>query len=236
MSKIIWFIAITFLVVVAAHADQVKVMKSQVRPTFAADVAAYSQELADWKAHMARVAADRAAGVPKEKAFAPYPAPVAEPSIMSAIDADGKPNYQIVDDSPSPEEVLASKKQDLILQVRLEEQRLKSMVLPSGKLRAFGFRQNSIVAADQARKAALLDAQPVGILSSIGIGAKKDLGKAEADAIAQRPPEDAKFMADQAVRQAKMSAIEHAAAQMESDIEDLTTSNIDSWSMPAFPN
>ena len=43
-------------------------------------------------------------------------------------------------------------------------------------------------------------------------------------------------MSDQADRRAKISAIEHAAAQMESDVDDLTAGNIDDWKMPAFPN
>lgn len=220
----------------SASADTVKILKSQVKPTFVSDVTKYAQEMAEWKAHMARVEADAAAKVPKDRAYAPYPAPVADQAVMSAVGTDGKPNYEIVDDTPTPDQVLAQKKQNLITTVRLAEQAAISVIVPMGKTRIFGKRYNAIIVADQARRDALYAAQPVGALSSIGIGAKKDMGKAESDSIAQRPPEDAKFMADFLTRNAKIKSIEDAAAQMESDIEDLTSSNIDSWVMPAFPN
>lgn len=235
---IIGFIVIS----ISAHADPIKIMKSDVKSTFASDVTSYASELAEWKAHMARVASDKAAGVPKERAFAPYPAPVSDPNVMRAVDADGNPNYQIIDDSPTPDQILENKKVDLITKVRMAEQNAVTRIVPRGKRRAFDFRQNDITAADEVRATALLQAQPGPTsivsewLAKVGIGPHKDQGKAEADSVAQRPPQDTQFLADQATRQAKIRAIEHAAAQMESDIEDLTTSNIDSWSMPAFPN
>ena len=129
--------AILLLIASAVRADPIKIMKSQVAPTFAADVARYAQEMTDWKSHMARVQADKAAGVPKQKAFAPYPAPVADPTVAGAIDANGKPNFQIVDDGPTPDQVVAAKKAALITQVRMAEQEAVARIVPPFKRRAF---------------------------------------------------------------------------------------------------
>ena len=235
MNRIPIIIAL-MMVALQANADSVKIRKSQVAPTFATDVATYAQELAAWKNHMARVDADKKAGVPREKAFAPYPSPIADPAVVAVIGPDGKPNFQIVDDGPTPDQVLASKKEALITAVRISEKEAILRIVPPGKRRALDYRQNDVSADDKARSAVLLAAQPVGVLSKLGIGAQKDPAKADIDAIAQRRPDDAKFMADQADRRARITAIEHAAAQMESDVEDLTAANIDGWTMPAFPN
>jgi hypothetical protein len=233
MKKLALIIVWTLIASAALASEPAKIGKSQVGPSFQADVTKYAADLAEWKAHMAKVAADKAAGVPKEKANAPYPAPVAPPLVAGALDETGKPNFAIIDDSPPPPS-LADKKAALITQVRLAEAAAVRAIVPEGKQRALGARQNSIMAADGEREAAALAAQPVGVLSPIGIGPKKDPGKAHADAIAARPAADAQFMADQDVRAAKLKAIESAAIQAESDIEDLTDANIDAWNPPKF--
>jgi hypothetical protein len=161
---------------------------------------------------------------------------MASPLVASAVDENGKPNFQVIDDDPTPDQILAAKKAALITQVRVAESVAKQRIAPEGKVRAFGARHNAVVAADTERAATLLEAQPVGALSAIGIGAKKDRGKARTDAEAARPPDDAKFMADQAERQARIAAVEALAIQMESDIEDLTAANIDQWQLTPFQN
>ena len=237
MIKRIALVLIGFLFCESALAgDPIKIMKSQVGPSFVADVSSYVADLADWKTHMAKVEADKAAGVPKERAHAPFPAPLASPAVAAAIDENGHPNYQIIDDDPTPEQVLSEKKKNLFYAVRRAEEEAKSRVIPPGKIRILGMHQNAIMESDQKRAAVLLSAQPVGMLSGIGIGAKKDIAKAQADARSSRSPEDAQFMQEQAARQAKIESIESVAIQMESDIEDLTTGNIDSWKMTPFPN
>jgi hypothetical protein len=233
MKKLAFIIAWVLIASGAIAGEPAKIGKSQVGPSFQADVTKYAAELADWKAHMAKVAADKVAGVPKEKANAPYPPPVASPLVAGALDETGAPNFTIIDDSPPPPS-LAQKKAALITQVRLAESAAVRAIVPEGKQRAFGVRQNAVMAADAEREAAALAAQPVGVLSLIGIGSKKDPGKAHADAIAARPAGDAQFVADQAARAAKLSAIEATAIQAESDIEDLTDANIDAWKPPTF--
>jgi hypothetical protein len=63
----------------------------------------------------------KAAGVTADKAFAPYPKPLADPEIVASVDADGLANFQIVDDGPTPDQVLAQKKFELILTVTVGE-------------------------------------------------------------------------------------------------------------------
>jgi hypothetical protein len=236
MKKLI--IAIFALVVsMSAHAaDPVKIMKSRIGPTFEAEVTAYARDLADWKAHMAQVEADKAARIPKERASAPFPAPTVPPQVAAALDESGKPNYQIVDDGPTADDILIAKKRTLLTEVRMAEGEAIARVVPIGKVRAFGARQNQIAAADAKKEADLLAAQPVGVLSAVGVGARKNPAKAHADAIKARAPADAQFLQDQADREAKRRAIEAVAIQMESDIEDLTAGNIDAWKMTPFPN
>jgi hypothetical protein len=233
MKKIALILAWLLISSPAFASEPARIGKSQIGPSFQADVANYAAELADWKVHMAKVADDKAKGVPKEKANAPYPPPVAPPLVSGALDETGKPNFIVVDDSPPPPS-LADRKSALITQTRLAEAAAVRAIVPEGKQRALGARQNAVIAADVQREAALFAAQPVGVLSPIGIGPKKDPGKAHADAIAARPTADAQFMADQDVRAAKLKAIESAAIQAESDIEDLTDANIDAWKPPTF--
>ena len=239
MKKLITLIAL-LLATPALAGDPAKVLKSQIGPSYQADVATYAAELAEWKAHMAKVAADKAAGVPKEKANAPYPEPTAPPLVAGAVDETGKPNFKIVDDGPSPDQVLATKKQALITRVRLAESDAVRRLVPEGKVRAYGARHNGVMAADADREAAALAAQPVSTLAKvgevIGIDPKKDRVKAHADAIAGRPPADAKFIQDEEARVARMAAIQSAAIQMESDIEDLTSANVDAYVIAPLPN
>lgn len=241
MKKTLTLIALLLSIASSAFAGEpLKVLKSRIGPSYQVDVSTYAAELAEWKAHMAKVAADKAAGVPKEKANAPYPQPSAPPLVAGAVDETGKPNFQIVDDSPSPDDVLSAKKTALITAVRIAENAAIRRLIPEGKVRTYGARQNSIIAADADREAAALAAQPVSTLAKmgevVGIDAKKDHARAHADAMAARPAPDVKFMQDQESRSTKMKAIEAAVIQMESDIEDLTAANVDKWKMTLLPN
>ena len=58
---------------------------------------------------------------------------------------------------------------------------------------------------------------------------------ANAEILKRRPPEDTKFIQQQIDLRNRISKISRAAAQMHSDIEDLTIDNIDSWKIPDFP-
>ena len=225
--------AILLLIAIAlgfgAAADPIKIFKSQLPPNFESYVEAYSREFLAWKDHQEHVATN--------KFYTPYPPPTADSLVMESVDSNGKPNYQIEDDTDVvQQENLANKKELLISAVRQKEKDEIARIIPDGKRRAFDLRQDKIVAADSEREARIYAEQPVGMFLWLGIGPKKDAAKAKADAVAQRTPDDAKFMEDQILRRNKISAIERAAAEMESTIEDLTISNIDDWRMPGFPD
>ena len=196
-------------------------------------VAIYGQELADWKSHMARVEQDKKNGVAKDKAYQPFPAPTADPEIMASVDADGKPSYKITDDSA---DVLAAKKTALITKISEAESIAISAVLPPvGKRQIFSMRESDILNADVARAQSIIDASQHGLLATIGVG-KKTPQEIQAEAAASRPPDDTAFLQQRIDERQKIEVIRRAAAQMTSDVEDLTAANIDSWTMPTFPN
>jgi hypothetical protein len=83
----------------------------------------------------------------------PYPSPVAHPDIIAAVATDvGKDgtttfsaDFEVVNDDPTPSDILASKKTSLFQQVLQAEDTAKaSVLLPAGKRRAADMRENDI--------------------------------------------------------------------------------------------
>ena len=287
MKKIAFFVVALWTSSVCA--DPVKIFKSHIGPSFVNEVASYGQQLSEWKAHMAHVAADKAANVPKDKAYAPYPAPVASTEVMSAVDENGHPNYQIVDDGPTPDQVLSAKKQELFDRVLIIENEAIQKIFPRGKLGIMNYRSQQIEAKDAAAIHAAetetnlkfsnflstrhqLETVQQGIaarLSSQGIVSKlingpsqptsdetaqisdlqaqadqkKALADAARDALANpetvkkaaRNSDDQAFVEDRAARFTKIDAIHHWAAQENSDIDDLTSANVDAYQVSSPP-
>ncbi|NEU95667.1 hypothetical protein [Bradyrhizobium uaiense] len=139
----------------------------------------------------------------------PYPAPLAHPDIAASIKAitgaDGSvtyvPDFEIVNDDPTPAQIFAAKKALLLNAVHhAEQEALKQTQLPLGKRRLADLREVDIRGADP-----------------------RTIGAA-----------DQQHLADQESRRAKVDAIVRAAAQVTSDIEDLTTDNVDTFTIPIF--
>lgn len=90
---------------------------------------------------------------------APYPRPIAHPDVDASVNvdvgADGRikcwPDFEIVDDGPSDEQKLASKKQALTQAISDAEATEVAKVIPPGKQRVFALRMNDIRIADGAR-------------------------------------------------------------------------------------
>lgn len=137
---------------------------------------------------------------------------VGNPDGTSQFSAD----YEIV--GPS----FDVKKARLAEQVAHAEAEALAAVLPPGKVRAFQFREADIRKADQARYAAELAKQP---LMPIDFARFVDQN---------RPDEDARFLDEQAAREDRRNEIARHAAQLQSDIEDLTAETIDAWVMKPF--
>jgi hypothetical protein len=85
-------------------------------------------------------------------------------------------------------------------------------VVPPGKVRAFQFREIDIRKADQVRR----DSEVASVTKS------------------SRPAADQHFLDEQASREDCRNEIMRHAAQLHSDIEDLTPETIDAWEMTPF--
>lgn len=141
----------------------------------------------------------------KRARFEPYPAPIAHPDIVAAVKtdiaADGNvtyvPDFEIVNDDPTPEQILAAKKEALFHAVsQAEAVAIDAVQLPPGKRRHANIREADIRAKDHQAAA------------------------------------DTQHLADQESRRAKVDAIARKAAQVMSDVEDLTVETVDAFSIP----
>jgi hypothetical protein len=209
-------------------------------------VADHKAEHSAWSAHMARVEADAKLPPIPRPAFAdyakdkdpaaalrkalevyeanvatrhqPYPAPIPHPLVDRALDG-----FVVIDDDPTPDQVLADKKLALIHKVaEAEAQAIAAVLPPLGKQRAFNMREQDIANADAAVVAALSDA------------VRTDPAKVAKAVERARSKDDTDFLKAQADRRARSEAIARAAARMMSDVEDLTADTIDNWRMASF--
>lgn len=210
-----------------------RIPRSAIAPGFEVAVAAHALDMRNWRTQEAAVAADRAAGVEPAKRHVSYQRPSAHPAVMASVNENDAADYAIVEDGPTPTQVLQAKKSALLMATAHAEADAIAAVVPAGKRRLMNLRENDIRAADATfaasqtpRNVVAKAAEAVGIVKSIDIAAQVE---------ANRPAADTAFLADQAKRRASIEAIQRAAAQMQSDIEDLTPGNVDAWVMPKFP-
>jgi hypothetical protein len=110
------------------------------------------------------------------------------------------------------------RKARLFEQVSRAEAEALAAVLPAGKVRAFQFREMDIRRADQLRHVAVLANDPA----------------ADFDFVKARPPADTRFLDEQAAREDQRNEIARHAAQLHSDIEDLTPDTIDAFEVKPF--
>lgn len=132
-----------------------KVLKSKAPPNLEFAVAAHAVEMRQWRDHMKRVADDRKNGVPVAQAHMAYPRPAAHPVVEAAVNEECEPDFDIVDDGPTPAQVFAARKAELFVQVSIAEAAALAAVVPPGKRRLFVMRENDIRNADAGRAAAL---------------------------------------------------------------------------------
>jgi hypothetical protein len=196
---------------------------------FAAMVASHIAALQEYDAHMVLVRRDaELADLPDEEHHTAFPPPHAPVEVESAIKRTPKPdgtttfepNYEIV--PPSIEQ----RKERLFAQVSAAEQDAIRTVVPAGKIRAFQFREQDIRKADQARIMAEYAAR-----AAAGDKTQVDSDKFQNE---HRPAADTRFMEEQAAREDQRNEIQRWAANLHSDIEDLTADTIDAWEMKPF--
>jgi hypothetical protein len=214
-----------------------KILKSAADgvPDFEVKVAAHASELKSWRAHMSRFGEDEKNGVTGIEKHWPLQRPTAHPLVETAVNESDDAAYEIVDDGPSIEQVLAAKKADLLTLVSAAERAAIEAVVPAGKRRLFNLRESDIRNADAACAGKLMSERS-GVINSIisatGLSKPFDVAAAVADA---RSSEDSRHLVDQDDRRKKIEAIERIAAQAHHDIEDLTIDTVDGWTAPAFP-
>lgn len=211
-----------------------KILKSQAFHGFEPAVAAHAFEMRNWREHMARVAEDERLDVRGIAKHVAYPQPSAHPLVAAAVNESGVVDFEIVDDGPTPEQVLAAKKADLLGSVSRAEVDAIAAVVPAGKQRLFNLRESDIRQADMRLAASLTPKSSIvaSVASAVGITKPVDVA---AEIEKQRPAADTQHLADHVERRRKIDIIQRFAAQAQFDIEDLTLDNIDAWKMPDFP-
>jgi hypothetical protein len=204
----------------------IKINQSSIAGTsnFSALVYAFAKELSDWTAHMARVEDDKRNNVAENMRHIPFPRPVSSPMIEAAINENLEPDFEIVDDGPTPEQKLAAKKKTLLDEVSEAEEAAVAAISPPGKRRFLTIRDNEIGAKRVAISNRLL-------AEGKAPSSQPDMENAINDCLS---PDDQTFLKRSEEIKRKTDAIARAAALMQHDIEDLTEANIDAWQMTPF--
>lgn len=214
-----------------------QIRKSQVTPQLELEIATFAQAMRDWRAHMERVEKDKRDGIEGIDRHEPYPRPIASDLVDSAVDEDGNPDYVIVDDGPTAEQVLNAKKSALFNEVLKAEAIAAEKIVPTAKRRLFNLQEAAIGEADE-KLAAELKKKKKGRIAKVwdaALGKDVDAVTVEAaDLRAQRSAKDNDHLDAQAERRGRFNKLAMLSAQALADIQDLTTDNVDDWKIPNF--
>jgi hypothetical protein len=158
----------------------------------------------------------------------PVPRPHAHPDIESAINSETlEPDYEIINDDPTDDQVLRAKKNALLERVRLAEHvAIDKSLPPIGKRRLNNMREIDIRNEDEKRYEEFR--------AKATTDADRDHPTITVKVDQMRAPADTDHLASQADCRERIAAIERASAQAMSDIEDLTLGNIDRYEPPAI--
>lgn len=217
-----------------------KIPKSVVDsfPDFAAQAATHAVAVRQWRGHMARVKEDETKKnlAPIDRHW-PIDRPRAPIAIEAAVNENDEMDYEIVDDGPSPEDLLALRKVQLLGAVTRAEQDARATVMPFAKERLFNFLEADIRAKD-ARVVTSMMEKNLGVFrvaaKAVGLGKKIEPQDIAAAVNAKRTEPEQQHLADMKARRVKMAAIERRAAQAHADVEDLTAETIDAFKIPDF--
>lgn len=193
-------------------------------------IAAYQAELKDWTAHNAKVESDFLNDKVKAKdKHHPYPPPTTSDLVALAA-ANG---YEIIDDGPTPEQKLATRKQELLLQVYDAQKVAAEKIITPAKMQLHDLRSLDIGNEDNRRIKTVIAKRKRFIeaaKSFVGIPSTDPIE----EALAMRPADDEDFMKQHAKHRDKLQAIHRTAAQALADIEDLTPQTVGSFKVPEF--
>lgn len=209
---------------------------------FGVVVARHAEDLNAWHAHMVKTTTD--------PEYHPYPAPQAHPEVMAAIrEAENGfvPDFEIVDDGPSPEMILRAKKNALAAMLHQIELDLTQTISPPGKRRLQTHRENDTRLADAAHRDRLLaqdhekQEKHVGVLKKLknlatgeGPAPRRALDDIMQEVEKKRSPDDTAFLQEQEERRQKIAAIDRHFAEQHHQVEDLTIETVDDWKPTPF--
>lgn len=171
--------------------------------------------------------------------FEPYPPPQAVADVVASVGTtitdDGDivyvADFHVENDDPTPKQILDMKKSYLMKLVSdAEAEAISRHLLPEGKRRLAVLRESKIVSDENNLLGTIVAREQMAAMADPNYVAKV----APAEVAQQRTPEDDEFMkSQQAIRDA-ISAINQRAAETLSDIEDLTTDNIETFRIPSL--
>lgn len=212
----------------------VKIPRSRIldQHVFEAAIAEHAHAMKHWREHMKRVEEDEKNGVQGIDRHHPLPRPTPHPLVAECIDENDEPNYEIVDDSPAPEERLAARKLELLHAINLAERAALDALVPPARRRLLNLRESEIAEQDRRTMDEIMTGKGRGIFAKF----KKNPDPDEVIAAvhAKRDEKQAAFMAEQTERRRRWAAIERAAAEAEDAVEDLTVDTVDSFKLPDF--
>lgn len=131
-----------------------RILASRVKGTdFEAKVAAHAADMTAWRTHMRNV--EKSPGI-----YQAYPSPAPENFVVAAVSsADGETfvsDFEIVDDGPTPEQVLRGKQDSLLSLIRQLEGAAAHAIMPVGKRRLFNMQVADARKRDTLRGNAIL--------------------------------------------------------------------------------
>jgi hypothetical protein len=169
-----------------------------------------------------------------ENIHQPYPMDTHCEDFMKAVSIDDQLNvttdYQLVDDRPTPGDLLRQKKDVLINQIAGEENRRQSAILPPpGRVRHQLQQVLRVQSDDQRRRETFI--KSLGDISAMPEEAQEEAQKKIASRALEegRPDEDNKLYQAHHQQQAECTAIREEASSLMNEVEDLTEENIDAW-------
>lgn len=248
-------------------------------------VGTYVDELNEWREHMLRVESDKNAveAAPARDAFdspsdyvaaqkdwqartdqlhQPYPKPFPPlPLFEQFVDVDAAGAYvasiEIINDDPTPEQLLVARKARLTLQIQEDETRAIEAAMPANKVRYLTMRKNGIDALDaMALKDLALRVQDESLklaAMQVAFSQEKDeeaRASAAADIVAQskvfedvmkthrepweylrslRSDHDNALVDDVAARNDAVNEIRRKVAEMLYEVDDLTVETVDAF-------
>lgn len=195
-----------------------KIKRSWIRGDFQKGVEEYVKELNSHVGHMKMVDEGKAQA---------YPPPQAPAEIVAAISLDEKnglyfSDFEIVEDGPTPEQQLRSAKDELLARVTQMEVLASNYIAPPGKRRKIHIRHGDAVV--RVARESLEDGTLRKIGNKIGLTSGREFTRDEQAAVSE---------AEALVK--GLDAVSRHAAELHSQIEDLTQETIAGWKPSPFP-